>query len=100
MNISITILAALVLYGVHTSKDIAADKKAHFFLGFIVSVLASAAILNPIYGFLFGIIFGAVKELRDMYGYGTPEWADMIYTALGSALGSIWLYITLLPNFS
>lgn len=61
------------------------DKQAHFFAGAaIASVVALYA--DPLYGLAAGIVAGALKEIRDRAGFGTPDFKDFIATALGAAV--------------
>jgi len=61
------------------------DKQAHFWAG--AAIAASAALYtNPLYGLVAGIIAGALKEIRDRAGFGTPDFKDFIATALGAAV--------------
>lgn len=61
------------------------DKQAHFFAGAaIASVVALYA--NPLSGLAAGILAGALKEVRDRAGYGTPNWRDFIATAFGACV--------------
>lgn len=68
------------------------DKQAHFFAGAaIASVVALYA--DPLTGLAAGVIAGAVKEIVDRMGYGTPDWWDFIITALGACVvvPAIWV---------
>lgn len=61
------------------------DKKAHFFAG--AAIAASVALyLDPLAGLAAGIIAGALKEVRDRAGFGTPDFKDFLATALGATV--------------
>lgn len=61
------------------------DKQAHFFAGAAIAS-AVALYLDPPAGLAAGIIAGALKEVYDRMGYGTPDIRDFIATALGAAV--------------
>lgn len=58
------------------------DKFLHFVAGFVISALGTW-LFNPYVGVSLAIIAGALKEVIDLMGNGTPELADFIATALG-----------------
>lgn len=61
------------------------DKQAHFFAG--AAIAASVALyLGPMAGLAAGILAGALKEVRDRAGFGTPDIKDFIATAAGAAV--------------
>lgn len=61
------------------------DKQAHFFAGAaIASVIA--LYVGPLSGLLAGVVAGALKELRDRVGRGTPDIWDFVATALGACV--------------
>lgn len=61
------------------------DKQAHFFAG--AAIAASVALYaDPLLGLAAGIIAGALKEVRDRAGFGTPDIWDFIATAAGAAV--------------
>lgn len=61
------------------------DKQAHFLAGAAIAA-TTALYLDPLYGLIAGIAAGAVKELYDRAGYGTPDFKDFIATALGATI--------------
>ncbi len=69
---------------------IAKDKQSHFIIGLIIALM---------FGHLFGVWIGLGvaaaagigKELRDMTGHGTPEWADLWFTIAGGVAGALIL---------
>ena len=63
------------------------DKAKHFFAGLIISFIFSFISL-PV-GLLVATIAGAVKELYDLTGKGTPEWADFFVTIGGGVAGML-----------
>jgi hypothetical protein len=62
------------------------DKIAHVLAGAAIAGLAVAYGFSPIIGFALSVFIGAIKELYDMTGKGTPEWSDFIATAAGGAI--------------
>ncbi|MCM1543685.1 MAG: hypothetical protein NC110_00140 [Ruminococcus sp.] len=68
---------------VSASKE--ADKRKHFFVGAIISLLWGCLI--PLLGFAFGCIAGAIKEWWDSKGHGTVELMDFVFTCIGAAFG-------------
>ena len=63
------------------------DKAKHFFAGLIISLIFSFIALP--YGLLAATLAGAAKELYDLTGRGTPEWADFFVTVGGGVAGMI-----------
>ena len=88
--------------------DIAFDKLKHFFWGavfsnpgtvagfFTYSYVGEWAALCPL---LTSFAAGAQKEIRDLRGAGTPEWADLIYTTAGGAPSAFALLLGFLTAF-
>lgn len=58
------------------------DKRKHFIVGFILSLLIG--VLCPWLGLLLGCIAGAIKEWWDSKGHGTVELMDFVFTCFGS----------------
>jgi len=72
---------------------IAKDKQLHFIAGLAIALVAGS-LVAPLAGLIAAVIVGAAKEIRDMMGYGTPEWLDFLYTVAGGLLGySLSLYL-------
>ena len=65
---------------------IQADKLGHIKMCFLIAVVVS--VQNPTLGFFTAILVGALKEIRDMFGYGTPEWGDFYADVIGATLGA------------
>lgn len=61
------------------------DKQAHFFAGAAIASVVALHV-DPLAGLAAGIIAGALKEVRDRAGFGTPDIKDFIATALGAAV--------------
>ena len=74
---------------------------AHFNVGILIGGLASYLIFkktgNKIKSFVFGILIttliGTVKEVIDPYSGGNLDKYDLIYTFLGSVVGSLLILI-------
>ena len=66
------------------------DKQAHFFAGAAIAAVV-ALYLDPLAGLAAGIFAGALKEVRDRAGFGTPDFRDFIATAAGA--------LVVLPDF-
>lgn len=61
------------------------DKLLHFIAGMLVAVIV--LIVLPWWAALAAaVLAGAAKEIIDYYGYGAPELADFLYTALGGLI--------------
>lgn len=61
------------------------DKQAHFWAG--AAIAASVALyFDPLAGLAAGILAGALKEIRDRAGFGTPDVKDFLATALGACV--------------
>lgn len=58
------------------------DKRKHFIAGLLISLVSG--IFFPWLGILLGFIAGALKELWDKKGNGTPEWMDFVFTCIGA----------------
>lgn len=65
---------------------IQSDKLGHIKMCFLIAVIV--AIQNPTLGFFVAILVGAVKEIYDMFGHGTPEWGDFLADVIGATLGT------------
>jgi hypothetical protein len=69
-------------------KIFAADKQAHFFAGAAIYGFCSPFGVAPA---LFLVCLSAIsKELADLRGSGTPEFADALTTIFGGFLLAIW----------
>ncbi len=68
------------------------DKQYHFYGGAAVSAWCTRLPVDQtgmkpaIYGLSGAVIMGGSKELFDLAGGGTAEWADFGYTVLGGAI--------------
>lgn len=61
------------------------DKQAHFFAG--AAIAATVALyFDPLAGLAAGILAGAIKEIRDRAGFGTPDAWDFVATAAGACV--------------
>lgn len=67
------------------------DKRKHFAAGFVISLIVG--IFLPWLGVLLGFVAGALKELWDKKGNGTPEWMDFVFTCLGALTASPFAWI-------
>ena len=69
-------------------KLFAADKQAHFFAGAAIYGFCSPFGVAPA---LFLVCLGAIsKEMADLRGSGTPEFADALMTVFGGLLLAAW----------
>jgi len=66
---------------------IAYDKAMHFIVGVVIYALLH--FINPIVALIVVAVVGAVKEIFDGFGYGTPEAKDFFYTVLGGVTGFV-----------
>lgn len=71
------------------------DKKLHFFLGAIISLLVIVIFSDFRAGLITGIIAGIAKEVYDQITYGGFDWVDMVATWLGSAFATVVVFIIL-----
>jgi hypothetical protein len=68
------------------------DKILHFIAGFIIGVFGGV-FLAPSYGLMLAIFIGALKELFDSMGYGTPDVLDFFATVMGGVIGVAFLCV-------
>ncbi len=68
------------------------DKKQHFTVGLVLSLLG--IIYWPL--FSLGFIFGILKEITDYFGKGTPDIKDILYTFFGAGIGTVIVIIYLI----
>lgn len=61
------------------------DKLQHFYMGLIYTLI-SLFLLNGIYIVIPCLVLGAVKEVKDYFGSGTPEVLDVLFTVYPSIL--------------
>lgn len=64
------------------------DKQAHFWWGWAI-----AATLCPVsiwLGIFAAVVVGALKEVWDTQGHGTPEVKDFLATTYGGATGAFF----------
>lgn len=74
------------------------DKVDHLYFGFLYTVLGY--ILYLIFGLISliaipSILLGLIKELRDLNGYGKPEFLDFIFTIIPCSFTLIVMYLEL-----
>ena len=62
------------------------DKKAHFWAGAAIAATVTLYTASPVFGIVAAVLIGALKELRDRVGFGTPDLMDFAATAAGSAV--------------
>ena len=60
------------------------DKQAHFWAGAAIAAIVALYTGAPLLGLAVGVIAGALKELRDRAGHGTPDIRDFLATAAGA----------------
>ena len=65
----------------------APDKLAHFYWGFWIALFG--VILYGLFGWIWwivlpSIVLAALKEIRDAFGFGNPEFWDFIITVVPS----------------
>lgn len=65
--------------------DMQIDKKAHFLAGAAIAGLCAAYGVRPRDAFFIAAFAGAVKEIVDRMGYGTPDKWDFVVTTIGGA---------------
>lgn len=65
---------------------IALDKQAHFYAGLAIC-LAVSLFVSPVIGLAAALVAGALKEIVDHMGFGTPDVWDFVATAVGGAVG-------------
>lgn len=106
-----------IILAFKTSKILAPDRidwQKHFIAGSIISgvtILTAQGIMKfakkrgtevserktiviaSMAGFLMSVVVGGAKEIRDMRGFGTPEFRDAVFTAAGGAMVSIFYAI-------
>lgn len=87
----IFILAMLTVGVWECASQIPKDKQLHFAIGSYIGAWSMAlppqeGIKPVIYGLSGAIVLGGSKELYDMAGGGTVEWADFGATLLGAAV--------------
>ncbi len=64
------------------------DKQLHFIVGFFI-VLFGGMLFNLQIGLLLAIIAAIGKEVFDSFGFGTPEFLDIVATLIGAAAGTL-----------
>lgn len=62
------------------------DKKAHAFAGAAIAATVALYTGSAHAGLLAGIVAGALKELWDRAGHGTPDLKDFLATAAGATV--------------
>lgn len=60
------------------------DKQAHFWAGAAIAAIVALYSGSPVIGLVVGVIAGAIKEVRDRAGHGTPDIRDFLATAAGA----------------
>lgn len=66
---------------------IAADKLGHIKMCAGIALVASL-LTTPQIGFSVAMTVGVGKELWDLCGFGTPEWADLLADLVGAIIGT------------
>lgn len=92
--IFICIIISLVF---NVDAQIQKDKLEHFSVGAGITLLTTETVFqitknkkkSILIGFGVGVVSGAIKELDDTSGRGTPDVKDFIWTTLGSSLSSL-----------
>lgn len=62
------------------------DKKAHFLAGAAISATLVAYGVGPTVAISVAMVIGALKEVWDSFGNGTPDLNDFLVTAAGSCV--------------
>ena len=90
----ISIIILLFLLGLTCQAQvIPKDKQLHLYGGVAIGAWSTRLTLEQngwkpfVYGLSVPIIIGAGKELVDVAGAGTPEFADFGYTVIGAVIG-------------
>lgn len=95
------LLAALLLAPSSAAADgLRRDDRLHFgvSLGLGAGAYAlSVPLVEPPWaratiGATFALLVGVAKELRDLAGYGDPEWRDLGFDVLGTATGVLFAW--------
>ena len=93
----IGIILMILFLSVQANCQIPQDKKAHLLCGTLIGTTVSSVTINikPLPSFIYVVgssaLIGGGKELvyDKWMGKGTPEWADLGYTVLGSITGYV-----------
>jgi len=64
-------------------KFLSVDKQLHFLVGTSLAGVLFISTDNLLLTVGGVVLAGALKEIRDSMGYGTPEMTDLLYTVLG-----------------
>lgn len=64
------------------------DKAGHFIAGAVIGGVVAKSSGKTGHGVVAGCAAGAIKEMVDATGYGTPEMADFAYTCAGAGVGA------------
>ncbi len=88
------LIGLILMFGIaKLTAQVQPDKALHFGAGAVSSMFFSTfsmpqnEIWKPaIYGMIGATGLGVSKELLDLAGLGTPEWADLGATMLGAAI--------------
>ena len=62
------------------------DKQLHLWAGWTVTATALALGAPLVYAVGAAVVAGALKEIHDLAGFGSPDWWDWAATAAGGAL--------------
>ena len=60
------------------------DKKLHFIAGALIATLCLVIGLSIPWTLCVVAVIGALKEIRDLCGFGTPEVMDLLWTIAGA----------------
>ncbi len=94
MKAIIIIIISLLLLGLACQAQfVPKDKQLHLYGGVAIGAWSTRLTLEQdgwkplVYGLSVPIVIGAGKELVDLAGAGTPEFADFGYTVIGAVIG-------------
>ena len=92
-----------VQYALSRTREFAVstDKQLHMAGCFMIASLTTSYVYNRsadkrkaiLIGFGAGMVAGIAKEIYD-FGYGNPEWADILADSIGSGLGAVSITFT------
>ena len=80
---------------------VSTDKQLHMAGCFMIASLTTSYVYNRsadkrkaiLIGFGAGMVAGIAKEVYD-FGYGNPDWADILADGIGSGLGAVSITFT------
>ncbi len=100
---SLLLICIVISLFFNAESQIQKDKLQHFAVGAGISLFVSETVFqitenrtkSVLIGFGVGSVSGALKEVYDSTGRGTPEMKDFLWTTLGSSLSSLTFVIKL-----